>query len=188
MRSFLACNILWQKELSEHHGSNSSCEYYCEVGSADCSFIRAGLHLLVRIAEEPTYKFLRTRERLGYRVDCRVKTFGKVTGFAISIQSTLPPDYLEERVEGFLNHFSGILETMDDKVFQRIRDTLITVVNAQSTSLYETGQKLWSSITNGSYNFTESEFAYLAPDSSAWCMLIWASRFRRSPYTWTNHP
>ncbi|KAJ9111500.1 hypothetical protein QFC22_006527 [Naganishia vaughanmartiniae] len=111
--------------------------------------------VLAKTMEAPAYEFLRTKEHLGYRVDCRLKTVGLATGVEIMIQSALSTDYLEGRILAFLDHFKGVLETLEGDVYEQIRVGLIGSKSFKPNNVFEAGSRLWSAISTGSCDFSK---------------------------------
>ncbi|CAI7900571.1 unnamed protein product [Closterium sp. NIES-53] len=62
--------------------------------------------LTPQVMSEPLFDTLRTKEQLGYRVDCGTRLTHGVFGFCIRVQSAdYGPEYLQQRVDSFLNTF-----------------------------------------------------------------------------------
>ena len=64
---------------------------------------RAILKLIEQILSEPSFDILRTKEQLGYYIDCSFRRSRGVLGLEIVIQGEKHPTYLESRIENFLN-------------------------------------------------------------------------------------
>ncbi|KAJ9090894.1 hypothetical protein QFC21_007358 [Naganishia friedmannii] len=78
---------------------------------------------------------------------------GLVIGFEILLQSALSTEYLETRIEGFLDYFKDLLVTLEEDVFDRMRFNLIEAKSAAPSNICAAGRTLWSPISHGSYDF-----------------------------------
>jgi hypothetical protein len=65
-----------------------------------------GLYLITPSSLSTRLHHCRTKEQLGYRVDCGVRVTHRVLGFCFRVQSAdYAPDHLHQRVEAFLTSF-----------------------------------------------------------------------------------
>ncbi|CAI5526406.1 unnamed protein product [Closterium sp. Naga37s-1] len=88
----------------------------------------APLSLLSPVAQvmsEPLFDTLRTKEQLGYRVDCGTRLTHGVFGFCIRVQSAdYGPEYLQQRVDLFLKTFRDNLSALPEADFRAHRAAL----------------------------------------------------------------
>lgn len=76
--------------------------------------IRSVLDLFEHMVHEPCFNQLRTKEQLGYRVDCCVRVTFKILGFSFTVQSAkYGPVYLEQRINAFVASVSKILVRLE---------------------------------------------------------------------------
>ncbi|XP_071715471.1 nardilysin-like [Rutidosis leptorrhynchoides] len=137
--------------------TNSVVELYYqiepEVGS-NLVKSKALIDLLDEIVEEPLYNQLRTKEQLGYVVDCSPRVTYRISGFCFRVQSSeYSPVYLQGRIDNFINEMEGLLSKLDDESFQSFKNGLIAKLLEKDPSLaYETN-RYWGQITDQRYMF-----------------------------------
>lgn len=72
--------------------------------------IRSIIDLFEQMIQEPCFNQLRTKEQLGYRVDCGVRVTFKILGFCFRVQSAkYNPVFVEQRINAFITSLSKIL-------------------------------------------------------------------------------
>lgn len=72
--------------------------------------LRGIIDLFEQMVHEPCFNQLRTKEQLGYRVDCGVRVTYKVLGFCFRVQSAkYNPVFVEQRINAFITSLSQIL-------------------------------------------------------------------------------
>ena len=141
------------KEFNEEDNNSALVSVY-QMGPMDLATnsVLAFLHHLVK---EPAFNELRTNEQLGYIVHTSIKTSGdNIKGLLFLIQSDVrDPNYLDERVEAFLERFRTRLVEMEAEEF----DTNIQAVKKnfleKNKNLGEESSKYWAVITDKSYVF-----------------------------------
>ncbi|KAI3760352.1 hypothetical protein L1987_50746 [Smallanthus sonchifolius] len=137
--------------------TNSVVELYYqiepEVGS-NLAKSKALVDLLDEIVEEPLFNQLRTKEQLGYVVDCSPRVTYRIPGFCFRVQSSeYSPVYLQGRIDNFINEMDGLLKELDDESFQNFKSGLIAKLLEKDPSLtYETN-RYWGQITDQRYMF-----------------------------------
>jgi insulysin len=137
---------------------SSACEYYCHVGNVEDDHLRPRLSLLARLAEQPIFDVLRTKEQLGYMVSSSThSTFGSM-GFQILIQSEYSAAYLETRIEAFLEYFRTSLEGMTEREFETTRRGLISTNLEDPKNLHDESSSFWNAINDGQYDFAKREW------------------------------
>jgi hypothetical protein len=93
---------------------NSATEVYLQVGR-DEGDDWVLLALLNQIISKAFYSELRTKQQLGYIVQCGANEISGVRGLSFLVQSKVqPPDVVEERIGAFLRLFRGTLVLLDD--------------------------------------------------------------------------
>ena len=118
------------------------------------------------ILEEPLFDTLRTKEQLGYSVNCcGTNTFG-ITGFTITVvaQATKnSTDYVEKRIEIFVKQASDILADMSEQSFEDTKKDLIKTKRCSDVDLSNEVSRNWTEIAEEFYIFdrTEKEIAEL---------------------------
>ncbi|XP_020086086.1 nardilysin-like isoform X2 [Ananas comosus] len=136
---------------------NSVVELYFQIEQdigTEATRLRAITDLFGSIIEEPCFDQLRTKEQLGYVVECGPRMTYRVLGFCFRVQSSkYGPFYLQERIENFVNSIQGLLDGLDDESYENHRSGLIAEKLEKDPSLsYETGHH-WSQIVEKRYLF-----------------------------------
>ena len=153
----LGSNNIWELTVPNPNQQNGSLSYYCHVGNIADDHIRTTFKLLVQILSEPAFNILRTQEQLGYIVFCSNWPGIESIGMRIVVQSSLPPRYLETRVEAFLAHMRGILENMSPEQFEEQKRGLVRRQLEKLKKLSDESARFWSHISTGYLDFTRME-------------------------------
>ncbi|KAG0487975.1 hypothetical protein HPP92_006786 [Vanilla planifolia] len=136
---------------------NSVVELYFQIeqdSGLNSNKLRAIVDLFSNIIEEPCFDQLRTKEQLGYIVECGPRMTYRVLGYCFSVQSSkYNPCYLHTRINDFVCSLQQLLETLDDETFENHKNCLIAAKLEKDPSLsYETG-RYWTQIVDGRYLF-----------------------------------
>ncbi|KAK4779447.1 hypothetical protein SAY87_015553 [Trapa incisa] len=120
--------------------------------------MKALIDLFDEIVEEPAFNQLRTKEQLGYVVECSPRVTYRVYGFCFCIQSSkYSPVYLLGRIDNFINGLEELLNGLDDDTFCSYKSGLISKLLEKDPSLsYET-DRFWNQIVDKRYIFDFSE-------------------------------
>nr|KAJ0185561.1 hypothetical protein LSAT_V11C900462080 [Lactuca sativa] len=137
--------------------TNSVVELYYQIEPEEASNLpksKALVDLLDEIVEEPLFNQLRTKEQLGYVVDCSPRVTYRILGFCFRVQSSeYTPIYLQGRIDNFINQLQDLLSALDDESFQNFKSGLIAKLLEKDPSLtYETN-RYWGQITDQRYMF-----------------------------------
>jgi insulysin len=134
---------------------NSSLTYYMHVGRVTYRHTRVAMALLSQMLTEPAFNILRTKEQLGYVVLCSSWTLpgSGDGGIRVSIQSERDPQYLEDRVEAFLDTMKTVIEAMGPKEFEEQKFGLERKWREQSKQLAEEVARYWLYIDAGNLDF-----------------------------------
>ncbi|PWN53939.1 hypothetical protein IE53DRAFT_76240 [Violaceomyces palustris] len=151
------CNYAWSKEVANKENVNSSIEYYLQVGDPVNAKLRAKLALFSQIANEPCFDQLRTKEQLGYLVFSSMRKSIGAMGFRILVQSERDSEYVEGRIEAFLDYLKNHLEKMSNEEFEAQRDSLINKKLESVKNLYEESSRFWLHIHSGYYDFLQRD-------------------------------
>ncbi|KAG7129377.1 Insulin-degrading enzyme like protein [Verticillium longisporum] len=146
-------NFVYKKTLKDPANVNHCLETVFYVGDKSDWNVRARTLLLDQIAHEPAFDQLRTKEQLGYVVFSGVRSFSTTYGFRFIIQSERPCDYLESRIEAFLNHLSTIIDTMSDTEFEGHKRSLIVKRLEKVKNLDQESSRHWTQIASEYYTF-----------------------------------
>ncbi|KAM0526284.1 hypothetical protein ACHAPS_004017 [Verticillium nonalfalfae] len=146
-------NFVYKKTLKDPANVNHCLETVFYVGDKSDWNVRARTLLLDQIAHEPAFDQLRTKEQLGYVVFSGVRSFSTTYGFRFIIQSERPCDYLESRIEAFLNHLSTIIDAMTDTEFEGHKRSLIVKRLEKVKNLDQESSRHWTQIASEYYTF-----------------------------------
>ncbi|XP_059626380.1 nardilysin-like isoform X1 [Cornus florida] len=141
--------------------TNSVVELYYQIEpelGKESTRLKAIVDLFDEIVEEPLFNQLRTKEQLGYVVDCSPRVTYRILGFCFRVQSSeYNPVYLQGRIDNFINGLKELLDGLDDESFENYRSGLIAKLLEKDPSLsYETN-RLWGQIVDRRYMFDLSE-------------------------------
>ncbi|PIA59677.1 hypothetical protein AQUCO_00400519v1 [Aquilegia coerulea] len=140
---------------------NSVVELYFQIEvdtGLESTKLRALTDLFEEIVHEPFFDQLRTKEQLGYVVQCSTRVTYRVLGFCFCVQSSkYDPVYLHGRVDNFIDSVQKLLDELDNESFENYRNGLIAKKLEKDPSLsYETNH-LWGQIVDKRYMFDMSE-------------------------------
>ncbi|KAL2925501.1 Nardilysin-like [Bienertia sinuspersici] len=124
--------------------------YQIEQENVDDSLRQKGFSdLFDEVVQEPFFNQLRTKEQLGYVVECSPRMTYRVFGFCFCIQSSkYNPVYLQERIDEFIDGLKDMLEGLDDASFESFKSGLIAKLLEKDPSLaYETS-RFWNQIVD----------------------------------------
>ncbi|ROT35881.1 LuxS/MPP-like metallohydrolase [Sodiomyces alkalinus F11] len=149
-------NYVYRKSLKDPANVNHCLETFFYVGDKGDYWVRAKTLLLDQMAHEPAFDQLRTKEQLGYVVFSGARTFSTTYGFRFIIQSERRPEYLESRIEAFLNLFATTLENMSDAEFEGHKRSLIVKRLEKLKNLDQESNRHWSHISNEYFCFDQA--------------------------------
>ncbi|KAF9812395.1 hypothetical protein SFRURICE_005506 [Spodoptera frugiperda] len=135
---------------SVHRSSCASLYYSCGVRHCRANVT---LELLAHTLAEPCFSMLRTKEQLGYIVFSGLRRSNGVQGFRVIVQSDRHPEYLEERIENFLQGSLEYLQNMSDVEFSKHRAALAAQKLEKPKRMSSRASLMWSEITAQVYNF-----------------------------------
>ncbi|XP_041993159.1 nardilysin-like [Salvia splendens] len=141
--------------------TNSVVELYFQIEPEEGTTLiklKALTDLFDEIVEEPLFNQLRTKEQLGYVVDCSPRVTYRILGFCFRVQSSeYDPVHLQGRIENFINSLEELLNGLDHDSFENYRNGLMGKLLEKDPSLsYETN-RYWGQIVDKRYMFDLSE-------------------------------
>lgn len=156
-RANLVRDVLVKNKLE----TNSVVELYYQIGQengGDSIKLKSLSDLFDEIVQEPLFNQLRTKEQLGYVVECSPRITYRVFGFCFCVQSAkYNPLYLQERLDNFIDGLRDLIECLDDESFESFKGGLIAKLLEKDPSLtYETN-RIWNQIVDKRYMFDLSE-------------------------------
>ncbi|GAB4860208.1 hypothetical protein Ancab_011687 [Ancistrocladus abbreviatus] len=157
----LGANLVRGVRVKNKLETNSVIELYYQLeheSGVDSIKLKAFSDLFDEIVEEPLFNQLRTKEQLGYVVQCSPRMTNRVLGFCFCVQSSkYNPVYLQERIDNFVNGLEDLLNGLDSESFESFKSGLIARLLEKDPSLtYETN-RFWSQIVEKRYMFDMAE-------------------------------
>lgn len=146
-------NYVYRKTLKDPANVNHCIEYWLYTGDRGDPLTRARTLFLEQVMHEPAFDQLRTKEQLGYIVFCGARVFATTYGFRWLVQSERTPQYLEARVEAFINSFGEILDKMSDADFENHKRSLVVRLLKKLENLDSESSRHWNQISAEYYNF-----------------------------------
>ena len=150
-------NHIWEITCPNPNQLNGSLSFYCHVGNVADDHVRPTSKLLAQILSEPAFNILRTQEQLGYVVFCSNWQSIESIGIRIVVQGDKAPRYLESRVEAFLVHMRGILESMSQEQFEEQKRGLERKFLEKLKKLSDESARFWTHISTGYLDFRRME-------------------------------
>ncbi|GMH47195.1 hypothetical protein TrRE_jg322 [Triparma retinervis] len=112
------------------------------------------VNVLAHLLCEPAFDILRTKETLGYIVYSARKLNAHVVGLQFIIQGDAnPPDYLDERVEAFLETFRSKMVSMTEEEFGANKDSVVEKLLEKDKNLNEESGRYYAYISRRTYTF-----------------------------------
>lgn len=148
-----SCNYLYEKENAIH--SSSCILAYLQFGEqSDRNNIYTDL--LVQIMSEPFSNELRTKEQLGYITFCSTRKINGSQGVRGIVQSSYPPDYVNERIEVFFANMEKEIDELSEKKFNSYKDSLTANKIEKPKKMVSWFNKYWAEIASQEYHFNRS--------------------------------
>lgn len=132
---------------------NSAIDVYLQTGSLGDVKLRALTMLFAQVFYEPFFDQLRTKEQLGYVVSHNTMETTATSGLRFLIQSERNPIELDARIEEFIAGTLPVLQKMDEGVFERHRQSLITRLLTKKRSILKETEVYWRQIIDQQYEF-----------------------------------
>ncbi|BFG33742.1 hypothetical protein CerSpe_200160 [Prunus speciosa] len=129
-------NVVRDASVKNKSETNSVTELHFQIEQEVLTRMNGVIDLLIEIIWEPLFNQLRTKEQLGYIVECGPRITYRVFGFIFYVQSSeYSPVYLQERIDNFINGLEELLEGIDDDLFENYRSGLMAGLLEKDLSL-----------------------------------------------------
>ena len=151
-------NYLYRRTLKDPKNVNHCIEYSLYVGDRADRVLRNKTLLLDQMTHERAFNQLRTKEQLGYAVWSGIRVAETTMAYRIIIQSEKPPEYLESRIDAFLESYEQTIRDMSESVFEDHKRSLITKRLEKLKNLTQESRRLWHHIDSEYFNFELSKF------------------------------
>lgn len=152
-------HVRYELPLQDPNNVNSCLEYFVQVGhlGEQNNRLRVLTDLLGTMLHEPCFNQLRTKEQLGYVVFSGYRQSRSYFGLRVLVQSERPCDYLEYRVEKFLEKFqlNNLGEEFNDETFAKFKQSLKNKKLTTLKNLGEETSRFWNAINEGYYDFQQ---------------------------------
>lgn len=148
------CYYLYQNTNAVHSSSCIEIYYQCGMQTTQSNML---LELFCQVISEPCFNELRTKEQLGYIVFSGIRRASGVQGLRVIVQSDRKPDYVETRIEAFLQNMQSYLSEMSEEDFQKNVTALATLRSEKPKQLASQTSRYWSEISSQHYNFDRDE-------------------------------
>ena len=176
-----------EKGVSTYFATNdihrSSCtENYYQTGLRD-SRANMELELFGQVIKERCFTQLRTKEQLGYIVKSLVRRSNGAQGIKIVVQSEWGPEYLDARIEAFVENLEESIEQMEESEFKSHVEALATKRLEKPKQMAAKNSCYWSEIRGQHYNFNrdEVEVAVLRSLTKVDLLSFYRTFVKRSP-------
>ncbi|XP_058795185.1 insulin-degrading enzyme isoform X2 [Phymastichus coffea] len=144
------CHFLYEVENKHHKSSCTQIYYQTGMQSTESNVL---LELFTQIISEPCYNILRTKEQLGYIVFSGVRRQNSVQGLRVIVQSNKHPQYVEERINAFMESMQEYIENMSEEDFNMHKESLATHRLEKPKMMRAQSAIYWAEIANQQYNF-----------------------------------
>ncbi|OIV95653.1 hypothetical protein TanjilG_01447 [Lupinus angustifolius] len=154
-------NLVRDVSVKNKLEKNSVIELYFQIEQdvgVESTKLKALIDLFDEIVEEPLFNQLRTKEQLGYVVQCSPRITYRVFGFCFCIQSSeYNPVYLQTRVDNFIDGLEELLDGLDGDSFENYKSGLMAKLLEKDPSLSYESNRLWNQIVDKRYIFDMSK-------------------------------
>ncbi|KAK0157501.1 hypothetical protein PV328_011241 [Microctonus aethiopoides] len=147
------CHYLYVTENKVHKSSCTEVYYQSSLQSTESNI---HLKLLQLIIEKPCFNTLRTKEQLGYII-CSGIYGTNVQGLTVTVQSDRHPQYVEDRIEAFMETMLEDLTNMSEEEFNRHKAFLATMRLQEPEIMSTLTAVFWNEIISQQYNFDRAD-------------------------------
>ncbi|KAL0124001.1 hypothetical protein PUN28_006072 [Cardiocondyla obscurior] len=154
------CHFLFEADNKWHKSSCTMVYHPVGLQSTESNML---LELLAQIIVEPCFNTLRTKEQLGYIVFSGVRKTNGAQGLRVIVQSDRHPQYVEKRINAFLDSMLEHISTMPEEQFEEHKKAVATLRLEKPKMLSARCSLYWNEIASQQYNFdrVNIEVAYL---------------------------
>ncbi|CAB4420535.1 unnamed protein product [Rhizophagus irregularis] len=145
----------YQRDVFDSDNVNSAVEYYIQICDFTNRELRIRSNIMSKLAHEPCFDQLRTKEQLGYLVSSGLRLESGSTGLRIRVQSIKDTVHLENRIENFLYGLQKIIEDMSEQEYQTRVQALIDRKLEKPKNLSQETSRHWGQIKSGYYDFEQ---------------------------------
>jgi insulysin len=140
---------IFREQLMDEHNVNHAIVNFYQIGPETIENMFSAL-LIKSLVGYITFKQLRMKEQLGYAAKGKVFSEGNVVYYLIYIQgNSKPPDYMDYRIENVIDEMKKLIQAVNDKKFEKAKDTIVKLVAKRDLSLKSRSLRLWDEIVTG---------------------------------------
>ncbi|KAL6254476.1 hypothetical protein P5V15_014529 [Pogonomyrmex californicus] len=153
-------HFLFEAENKVHEKSCTMIYYQIGLQSTESNML---LELLEKIISEPCSHILRTKEQLAYTAYSDVHRTINAQGFQVVVESDKHPQYVERRINSFMNSMLDHIATMPEEQFEKYKKAVAVLRLEKPKTLKTQCSVYWSEIRIQQYNFDREniEISYL---------------------------
>jgi insulysin len=155
-------DLVFEKELKDPANVNHCVEYLLYCGSNQDRDLRAHILLFAQLAREKVFDTLRTKEQLGYVVFGGESISVIWAGYRILIQSEKHPEFLEKRIDAFLEQLGKDIEEMPEAVFEKHKNSIINKRLERLKNLTQESNRFWNHLVSEGFDFEQGGHRRLA--------------------------
>lgn len=146
-------NHVYTGTLSEPSTIDNCVETLISIGGHCDRTLFVQASLLVEIVRERFSNQLDRQEQLGHRISVQLKDFSCAFGLAFRVQSKQTTDFIDQRIDAFLEEISKIIEDLADSDFQSYKESLRKKYLERWINPKKEASELWTHIESGYYDF-----------------------------------
>jgi insulysin len=158
MTSIAGSNYVFQSPVPNTNERNSGISYLCCAGDFGNCQIRATASLLASMMNESFFNIMRTKEQLGYNVQCGTWVETATIGLRFQIQSFQHPDFLEARIDAFIHSYLDTLRSMPLDEFEEHKRGAVARKREKLMNLREERGRFWTHIVTGDLKFEQGMY------------------------------
>ena len=145
-------------QLVDNLAVNNSCFYRSYVLGEDQPEMRAAAKVISKALQQPFFTEMRTNQQLGYIVWSYSSSRDETLDLGFLIQSgAFPADEVNRRADKFISTTPDFLRSMDDEMFQQLKESAIEELEKSPMSISERTGKLRRNIFEHSADFNRDE-------------------------------
>ncbi|WWC92904.1 uncharacterized protein L201_007866 [Kwoniella dendrophila CBS 6074] len=152
-----ATEHIWALDVPNKAEVNGAVVYHLHVGDPTDVELRNKLSLFSQIASEPAFDVLRTKQQLGYIVFSHASSSSGSMGYSVIVQSEKSTEFVENRIESFLNGLKQTISDMTDDEFEKHKQSLIQKKSEKPKNLSEESKRFWGRVKDRYYEFSKRE-------------------------------
>ncbi|WRT69793.1 uncharacterized protein IL334_006784 [Kwoniella shivajii] len=148
---------IWALDVPNKAEVNGAVVYHLHVGDPTDVLLRNTLSLFSQISSEPAFDVLRTKQQLGYIVFSHASSSAGSMGYSIIVQSEKSTEFVENRIESFLDGLKETIESLSEEEFEKHKISLIAKKEEKPKNLTEETRRFLGRVKDRYYEFGKRE-------------------------------